>query len=187
MNVIYGLHLGDRRFRYVGLTTVGITRRLRAHKTSARSGVRLPVYDWMRKYDCEVLIDIIEEVPDRENLDAREIFWIAFYRGTQYRLLNVADGGESAGLKLGRGWNKGLKHPATSIANLGKPKPPTQRKAISKAMKAHTRTETHVQNLVESRKGVLSPGNHVRWHTNKGISKPETCKFCKEEKDTNDS
>lgn len=30
-------------------------------------------------------------------------------------------------------------------------------------------------------KGLPNPTAHIRWHTNKNISKPETCKYCKEE------
>lgn len=31
-------------------------------------------------------------------------------------------------------------------------------------------------------KGKPNPTAHIRWHTNKGVSKPDTCKFCKEER-----
>lgn len=46
-------------------------------------------------------------------------------------------------------------------------------------------SEDTKRKMSESRRGVPKPGNaknsHTRWHTNKNISKPETCKHCKEQ------
>lgn len=58
------------------------------------------------------------------------------------------------------------------------------RKRMSLSHTGKTLSEETRRKMSESRKGVPKPGNakssHTRWHTNKNVSKPETCKFCKE-------
>jgi group I intron endonuclease len=97
VNVIYGLHLGDRRYRYVGLTTKGAKARLSSHRANATRGVSFPVYQWMRKYGNEnIQVDILEVADTPEDLDALERKWIRELKEAGHLLLNCNDGGGSS-------------------------------------------------------------------------------------------
>lgn len=81
--------------RYVGLTSKGVETRFKGHWKTARSGRKLPVYNWMRKHGVEnISYRVVEEVDSREELEKRERFWIAHYRGLGQADLNLTDGGE---------------------------------------------------------------------------------------------
>lgn len=93
---VYGIRLvGSREFRYVGITTAGVNRRLRQHLAKARASVRTPFYDWLRKHEADVVVtEVLETVrSDLAALGEAEIVWIALMRSAGHRLLNVADGG----------------------------------------------------------------------------------------------
>jgi hypothetical protein len=92
---IYALHLGDHRYRYVGLTTVGSADRLWMHRKNARQDrLDWPVYRWMRKHGPEnVHIEVLETVDSREALDGREIHWIDRLATEGFDLLNCTAGG----------------------------------------------------------------------------------------------
>jgi hypothetical protein len=80
--VIYGLHNGDGRIRYVGRTSQPLESRLAQHRSSARGGKDYPVYVWMRKHGPEsVQAVVLEECDSLDTLVLREQYWIEFYKG----------------------------------------------------------------------------------------------------------
>lgn len=104
LRAIYGLQLrGTEEVRYVGLTTKGIERRLRAHFKTARSGRKTPLYDWIRKHgEGHVEAVLLEEVTGSHELLGRaEQRWIAHFRAKGAQLLNLTDGGHGG---LGYRW-----------------------------------------------------------------------------------
>ena len=213
MLVIYGLHTGDRRYRYIGLTTKGTKHRLMTHKNTAKRGAsRTPVNHWLIAHNFDVYIDIIEECGSVAELYEREIYWIQHYRGLYSDLLNLSSGGDGChGVKRSpetrarmSAARKGVKMTPQQVEGIRKgwinrdrTVSEETRGKISKSLLGNTRasgtpdtsylTDEYKKRQSDHRRGKPNIGSHVRWHTNKGISKPETCKFCKEEKDTNDS
>jgi len=113
--------------RYVGTTKVGIGVRLRGHYTSAASGVRLPVYDWIRKLWGAGLEPEVCDMGPGSGPD--EVALIASLRKSGVRLLNCTDGGE------------GCVNPSTEVreklsaAARGKTHSPESRAKISAASK----------------------------------------------------
>ena len=92
--VIYGLHAGDFRIRYVGKTVSGVARRLRGHRYDAKRGSTLPVHRWMRKHGLSrIAIVELDRITEAENWQEIERQWIVGF-GTE--LLNVTKGGEGA-------------------------------------------------------------------------------------------
>jgi hypothetical protein len=93
---IYGIRLtGSDEYRYVGLTTKSVRYRLAKHLQVARSsGRKTPFYDWLRKHEPEVDIDVLHvEYGKLEELGQAEIEWISDVRAIGYRLLNISNGG----------------------------------------------------------------------------------------------
>ena len=86
---------GSAEFRYVGLTTSTLYKRMQAHFKKAQLQAKFPFYDWLRKQDKEtVLMQPLEVVrTSLEDLGEAERKWIAKLRGEGHRLLNLAEGG----------------------------------------------------------------------------------------------
>lgn len=66
LGVVYGLHLGDHVYRYIGLTTQKPSVRLYDHRRDARRGMHRPVSHWIRKHgpeniQMEILVTFTEE------------------------------------------------------------------------------------------------------------------------------
>lgn len=94
---IYGLrHKGEAEYRYIGLTRVGIDRRLKLHKYDAKKAKR-HVSHWINKNSDDIVIEVVEECPagDEEYLFDAEVRWIAHFRDLGHRLTNSSDGGAS--------------------------------------------------------------------------------------------
>lgn len=92
--VIYGLHVGDHRIRYVGKTVSALSRRLRGHRYDARRGSSLPVHRWIRKHGAKrVAIVALDHVRADEDWQEIERRWIVAFGAN---LLNVTKGGEGA-------------------------------------------------------------------------------------------
>lgn len=148
---------------------------------------------------------------DKEILDFREQFWIAALTESGYSLVNRTEGGNGANIRgpihteeQKRKWSearkgsitgdknpnygkKGPDHPAygrvyspETIARLSELKKgennPNFGKVYSSEERAAKSRETE---------GIPRPKSarsaHTRYHTNKGVSKPETCKYCAED------
>lgn len=94
MSVVYGLHAGDGRIRYVGKTKRGCTQRLREHLKHARRGDNRHSTIWIRSVGFEnVRIEILEQT-SLENLSNCEIAWIAKLRAAGCALTNHTSGGD---------------------------------------------------------------------------------------------
>lgn len=94
--VIYAMHLGDSRYRYVGITA-HLRRRMSEHRHAARKGRKWPLYNWIRKHGPEnIYVDILQEgrFEDYQELRDWEVVWITSLRRSGFDLLNVTEGGE---------------------------------------------------------------------------------------------
>lgn len=207
--VIYGLRLvDDPEYRYIGLTRVGAEQRLARHKSDSRRQTNRAVCTWVAKYLDSIVVDVIEECPegDLEYLYEAEQFWIVQIRSFGHRLKNHSEGGASG--SYGARWTlredqirRGSSHPLfgtkvseAHIAKLADIRRGSKMSAESRAKMSASRsgdrhwahgggkfTEEHKQKISASLKGRPSDSAHKRYHLNRGISKPETCKYCKEE------
>lgn len=187
--VIYGLHIGDHRYRYIGLTCKGAEHRLKSHKRDAKNHMHLPVYRWMVKHGKDTIqVTVLETSSDYETLKTREIFWIADFREKGFDLLNLTDGGEGRRMKLSdehkakiSSFHKGHKY------NVGKTQTPESNEKRRQALLGKPRPDnsemlkgnSHAKGNTFTNSASKTSA-HKRWHTNKGISKPDTCNYCKE-------
>ena len=81
--------------RYVGKSNDPY-RRAREHRAKSRFGFRTKKSDWICSLSEGPVVVILEVVTD-ETWQAREQFWIAFYRKQREPLFNWADGGNGRG------------------------------------------------------------------------------------------
>lgn len=80
---------------YVGQTTRSLRRRWTEHVYDATRGVQVHFYNAIRKYGAESFeVTQLEECPDRETLDDREVFWIR-HLNTLEEGYNCKEGGDS--------------------------------------------------------------------------------------------
>ena len=94
--VIYGLHLGDYDFRYIGMSTKH-KRRYSDHLKDAKGGKGYAIHDWIRKHGAENIQMTVIETFDEETIgliEEREIFHIAQARAYYGKNLNMTSGGE---------------------------------------------------------------------------------------------
>lgn len=193
--VIYGLHTDDNIIRYVGLTSKGVRGRLISHRRDYGQdrNAHLPIYRWMKKVGIDnVHITQLDKSDSLEELQKKEIDLISYYRkNSELELLNISDGGYTGML--------GKKHTEQAKENM---RIAQARWDHSKSMLGKKHSDESKKKMSEARTGIPRPdvakamlgnthslGNrfsnpaskssaHKRWHTNKGIYKPETCKFC---------
>ena len=98
---IYGLF--DPRteaLRYVGMTRIGIDKRLRKHLHSAENKEESHRSNWIRKLsDADLVpeIDALEGTVPPEDLPLNEEAWIEFALTAGHPLTNMTDGGEGGG------------------------------------------------------------------------------------------
>ena len=79
---------------YIGITN-NLSRRFACHKSSARAGKKTPLYDCMRKYGIDsFLICLVKEFETLSEVQQAEIEAIAYARANNWKILNLADGGE---------------------------------------------------------------------------------------------
>ena len=140
---IYGMRLEDEtEYRYIGLTRIGIERRLYIHK---RDALRRPhhVSKWVNKNSDSITIEVIEACPegDEDYLFDAEIRWIKHFRDLGHPLTNHGDGGASG--SFGARWTipeekrrAGENHP-----NYGKPMSETTKDMLRKSKLGKKRTE----------------------------------------------
>lgn len=206
--VIYALHIGDRQYRYVGLTTLGPDARLAQHRKSARQGrLDWPIYRWMRKHGPDVVeVTVLEVVGRPQELDAREVFWIAELTQQGCDLLNCTAGGggmrvisDEVRAKLGHwrgrrytaeeraaraGVNAsffGRTHTAETRAKMSAnsaTKRPEVAQKIRLAKLGVPRSAETVRRIRETKASRgPEPSNHIRWHVNRD-EWSEACEFC---------
>lgn len=155
------------------------------------------------------ILEVVED-GNRELLNFRECFWIAALREAGYNLVNRTDGGstgfsegwvhsEEQKQKWSRdrkgsitgdknpNWGKtGPAHPAygRKLSDETKKRLSDQKKGENNPNygKVYTPEERLAKSL--ETKGVPRPKSarsaHTRYHTNKGIRKPEVCRYCSE-------
>lgn len=97
MITVYGLHAGDNRIRYVGVTTVSLNQRMQSHRGHARSGVATPVYQWFRELDCKVYVTPLVRFGDESRGEADRVEAELIRSGQEQRsdFLNRTGGGRS--------------------------------------------------------------------------------------------
>lgn len=96
-NVIYGawcLCHPPGRIRYIGQTSKGVNSRWTVHlwhaRTETSKSYTSPLSNWIRKHGPENVVFTVLEICAADELDEREISWIAEYRRD---LLNILEGG----------------------------------------------------------------------------------------------
>ena len=96
MACVYTLYSisNPQEHRYIGISQYDTAeKRFTKHRYNAKEGSRLPVYDWMRKYD-DIVVKELETGLSFSEAQGREIFYIAKFKAEGHRLLNLTDGGE---------------------------------------------------------------------------------------------
>lgn len=194
--VIYGLHLGDFQFRYIG-KSISHRKRYYRHIREAMQGGGYAVQDWIRKHGAEnIQMTIIETFTeeDIDQLDEREIFHIAQARFLYTeKNLNLTDGGGGAlgvvvsdetrakisALHTGR-----KRSEATllrmSLSQTGRTLTPEHRAKIGAAHKGKTASLETRQKIGASNIGrPPNSGQHARWHRDRNIIKTD-CTYCME-------
>jgi hypothetical protein len=97
MPIVYVLFLESKpdEIRYVGVTKyeTAVTR-LKGHRSAASKGMKLPVYDWIRKHGGEnIAAKVVKSSLTLEEAYAAEKEIIQELRLANVPLLNLADGG----------------------------------------------------------------------------------------------
>ena len=150
MASIYALCHADsiESYRYIGKTKFNDpSKRLAKHMINAKRGQKYPVYSWMRKYEGQVIAVCIEaNIPDQD-IDKKEMYYIAKFRSEGHKLLNLTDGGG------------GIANPSQatrekmSKSATGKTQSKETRLKISIASKGRIKSEETRKKISEARKG----------------------------------
>lgn len=201
---------GTRDIRYVGQTVYSPLVRMKAHKREARRGVPGYKNNWIRSIGIDTLeVAVLEEVEDRF-ADFREMFWIAALTEAGYDLVNRTAGGNGSTFRgrvhtdeQRKKWSEARKGSITGEKNPNWGKTGPNHHSYGRKLSEETKKKLSAQKKGENNpnygktysaeerlaksletKGVPRPKSarsaHTRYHTNKGVSKPETCKFCAE-------
>jgi hypothetical protein len=151
---IYALCESDgETVRYVG-KTVDLYKRYNQHMRSAKSAKRTRKSNWIKHVLGEGAQPIMRElecVPPSGDWEARERYWIAYYRELGFDLTNLTDGGEgTSGMPKSEEWRRkaseahaGMKasdetRRKLSEAHVGYVMPEEQRQKISAALTGRT-------------------------------------------------
>lgn len=185
----------DMEYRYVGMTN-DLHRRAKKHIRDANSGVNRYVCKWIVSHLGFVTFDVLEICTTKDELILAERKWILVLKERGYRLVNHTDGGEgsfgrvhkedskraiSNSLKLSWSKRELSDEYRDNIRKRDKYWSEDARKKASERSTDRVHTQESKNKMSEAHKGRNNPnvakGNHTRYHTNKGISKPE-CRFC---------
>lgn len=95
MYTVYFIVSEKTSYLYIGMTSKRLSTRMAQHRHAARSGKKSPLYDCMRKHGPENFLIAVRDIFDsKEECQQSEIDWIAFARKENWKILNLADGGE---------------------------------------------------------------------------------------------
>lgn len=140
---------------YIGQTTKPLRKRVIQHMTNSRPTTNVKktyFHNALNKYGFENFdLDIIERCASQEELDEREIYWIAYYRSTDKKYgYNTDTGGRNG--SLGRKLSK--EHRAKLLAaNLGHHRSEETKKQLHSVHKAKWEDpefrKTHIDNIMK--------------------------------------
>lgn len=86
----------NTKFLYIGMTGSRLSTRMAQHRGAAKRGIKTPLYDCMRKHGAEsFLIVKVNEYNSKEEAAEAEIAAIKFARENSWKILNLADGGQT--------------------------------------------------------------------------------------------
>mgnify|MGYP003563350001 CR=1 FL=1 len=151
MGFIYKLTNRVTGNMYIGLTTRTPIERFKEHwehRTTERCK-DYPLYKALRKYGKRgFALETLEEVPD-DQLEKREIYWIALYDTYKGKGYNITPGGlrgpSQQGAKRSQATRKKISLAKKGV-KLGPP-PKERREKISKALKGKPKTKAHKEAL----------------------------------------
>jgi hypothetical protein len=150
MASVYALYCKDfpESYRYIGKTKFNEPKkRLAKHVLNAERGQKYPVYDWMRKYKGQVIAVCIEANIPENDIDKKEMYYIAKYKSEGHDLLNLTDGGGGI-VNPSQATREKMSKSAT-----GKTQSIETRVKISIASKGRVKSEETRKKLSEGRKG----------------------------------
>lgn len=82
--------------RYVGKTSVGVSRRWTVHKCNAKRGDVSHLYRSIRKHGPEAfVVEVLEYDIPKEDINTRECFWIE-QLGPEYNMTTGGEGGDTS-------------------------------------------------------------------------------------------
>lgn len=140
---------------YIGQTTKPLRKRVIQHMTNSRPTTNIKktyFHNALNKYGFENFdLDIIERCASQEELDEREIYWIAYYRSTDKKYgYNTDTGGRNG--SLGRKLSE-ERRAKLLAANLGHHRSEETKNQIGKVHKAKWQDseyrETHISNIMK--------------------------------------
>lgn len=148
---IYGLKIiGEENIRYIGLTKNSLRKRINNHKNHAK-GRETHKDRWVRKNDYNIEIILIEDgIPNLNEANEREVYWIKYYRDLGYDLVNTSDGGNgTVGVKPTQAHKDHL-----SSLFKGVPLSEEHRKKIGLARKGKKLSEKHINSLKKGKENI---------------------------------
>ena len=90
---VYFLCASDNIPRYIGITTMSLTKRHREHLNDYRHNIHK--VNWIKKNRKDIKIVLIEDnIKSLDELKSKEIEYISNYRNNGFKLLNATDGGD---------------------------------------------------------------------------------------------
>lgn len=150
--LIYGIYHKDTGRWYIGQTIHTLDHRIKEHLNCAEHGVRLHLYNAIRKYGWNRFeVHVLEaNIPEAE-LDRKEIFYIDKYDAYRHGFNNTVGGGGV----------RGYKHTEATRARIGQSvkagsyrwNTPERAAKIKAAQKGRVLTQEHRQKLSKSRQG----------------------------------
>jgi hypothetical protein len=150
MNIIYLIVEADTRIPFYVGKTVNLKNRKRNHIYAAKSGkLKYHLQNkinklWRENRDFDFLV--IEQDITNKEIDALEIFHIARLRQMNFKLCNIANGGEG-----GKGMTPEIQK-AAAEKRRGQKRSKESRENMSRARKGMKFTEEHKRNLSVARK-----------------------------------
>lgn len=155
-HVIYGLKDENGVIFYIGQTN-NIYVRIRAHLYEVENGNHLPKYNKLRRcIKNGLVIDnlycVLEENIESENVDAREMYYIAEHRKKNPKLKNLTAVGKGA-----IGFGQEL-HDRITKKKIGRKRSEESKKRMSEARMGMRFSEEHKKNLsIARRKRITKP------------------------------
>jgi group I intron endonuclease len=136
--------------RYIGKTTMPLSKRIRCHKSSANHGSKTPFHGAIRKYGPDAFEwSVLYMSHDESALLSTEVELIAEARRAGERLYNRAAGGEGA---TGATWTRQARR-KLSDATKGKSFSDETRKKLSDALRGKPKSKEHIAKMARTKTG----------------------------------